>query len=151
MGSEFTNKVKKLTINPPILSNVAPKKMFTRWGNHILNYRVWLLQCSKKRNCGLKQVSTRGASAGKDKKGPHQVLLQTHSAERASENALTGVRGSRILTLFVASSGITTLGIRHLLPTLEALMECIMHQAHSLEALQAKTCLQFAQAYFQGG
>ena len=96
-------------------------------------------------------MTARGGSAGKDKKGPHQVLLQTHSAERASDNALMGVRGSRILALFAPSSGITTLGIRHLLPYLEALTDFIIHQADNLEALQAKACLQFAQGYFQGG
>lgn len=96
-------------------------------------------------------MTARGGSAGKDKKGPHRVLLQTHSAERASNYAFMGVRGSGILALFAPSSGITTLGIRHLLPYLEALREFIIHQAHSLEALQAKMCLHFAQGYFQSG
>lgn len=96
-------------------------------------------------------MTAKGRSAGKDKKGPHRALLQTCSAERASDNALTGVTGSWSLVQFARSSGITALGTKHLLPYLEALTEFIIHQAHSLEVLQAKMCIQFAQGYFQGG
>lgn len=88
---------------------------------------------------------------GRIKKDHTKVLLQTHPAERANDNALMGITGTRILALFSPRTGVTTRGKRHLQPHLEALTKFIINQAHNLEALQPQVCLQFAQGYFHGG